>query len=67
MTRFTFEGKKGDDTSVSAYFNAAFVIVLPGEMVGAKHSRWIAALQLQDINLSLHCFEQCKHDIDMLK
>ena len=36
--------KKGDDTSVSAYFNAAFVIVLPGEMVGAKHSRWIAAL-----------------------
>ena len=36
-------------------------------MVGAKHSRFIAALQLQDIKVSLHCFAQCKHDINMLK
>ena len=36
-------------------------------MVGAKHSRFIAALQLQDIKVLFHCFAQCKHDIDMFK
>ena len=55
--------EKNDDTSVGAYFNAGFVIVLPGEEVGAKHPRCIASLPLHYINLSLHCFEQCKHDI----
>ena len=38
MTRFTFE-KKGDDNSVSAYFNAAFIIVLPDEMVGDRMTK----------------------------
>ena len=55
--------KKKNDGSVSAYFNAAFVIVLSGEVVAAKHPRCISSLPLQYINLSLHCFEKCKHDI----
>ena len=67
IDKTTFERKKGNDPSVSAYINATFVIILSGKMVGDKHSRCIAALQLQDINFSLHCFEQRKHDIDMLK